>query len=661
MKQSIFFVCLLVLVFFASSACATQVVVVNDTVVEKIYGIESMKLSGSVSDNILRISGSGEVISGEGVKVYLLGPSDEILVKNLLIDGTGKAVSFDSEGYFFLAEKGPFTFSADLEIKTLGQIRLYVRGPVNRLAFDLKDGYAIGGDIFGAYGKEVVIQRSSAQEPEDQKKQTLIDGSFRYTYGQERNDFLYDIKFSSFGTSLGRYEFDLPDGDSIISVSGALKWEQQGQRLILDLESQKAEVTVSGIFDGSLKSLKIPDLPGGRHYVLIESDPEKRLSITRTTAEEIDLSQAQLTPKYSNARAFLASPLDVFEITVEDLSVLPSLSASVSSAQNRIAITAKGSMLGELMYSYANTGLDYLAIYSEGTPLYAATDRGTVKLTKDKDKLLLSLPKGEYKTLDYVYFTTRSPLNPIDLVDVPIAKTDMPITTAYTSIYLPADYFVLGTFGATGGSEIPPVETLIVFFAVIGIASTALYRSKRFMILYAITSIGLAVYSPLLFTLLIIVSILEVARRYVHKNTSILAMIAGGIMLLFVIAAVFVGFMFLWQAGTYSPMTKNMDSSIGYSANYAQVSETSADNIMRNFKSIGGGEGSITVPTRTGVLPVKLEIPPLGKTITLTSYLVTKENPLSIKILIIAEWFKYVLYVISAIAFVKAYGTYKQR
>ena len=381
----------------ASFASATQIVVINDTE-EKIYGIENMALSGNVSDNLLHITGSGEVLSGEGVKVYLLGPSDEVLVKNLLVNGAEKAVSFDPEGYFFISEKGPFTFSADLEIKTLGQISLYVRGPVNRMSFDLQDGYAIGGDMFGAYEKNVIIQRSSAQEPQDQKNQTLIDGSFSYTYGQERNEFLYDIRFSSLGTTLGRYEFRLPDGESIISVSGALKWEQTGQTLILDLESQNAEVIVSGLFDGSLKSLRIPNLPG-KHQVLIESDPEKRLSIVRTTAEEIDLSQTQLTPKYYNARAFLASPEDVFEITVEDLTVLPSLSAAVSSAQNIIAITPKGSVLGELTYSYANTGLDYLTIDSEGTALYAATDSGTVKLTKQNDTLLHRSQKDNTRPL----------------------------------------------------------------------------------------------------------------------------------------------------------------------------------------------------------------------------------------------------------------------
>ncbi len=660
MKQNIFFICLLSLFFYASFACATQVLVVNDSV-EKIYGIESMKVSGSVSDNLLRISGSGEVISGDNVKVYLIGPSDEVLVKNLQVNGAIKAVSFDSEGYFFIAEKGSFTFSSDLEIKTLGQIILHVRGPVNRLTFDLQDGYAIGGDIFGAYGKDVIIQRSSAQEPADQKNQTLVEGRIHYTFGPERNDFIYDITFNSFGTTLGRYEIDLPNQESIISVTGALKWEQQGQRLVLDLGSQKAQVTVTGIFGAEARSLRIPGLGGGRHYVLIESDPEKRLTLLKTSAEEIDLSQAQLSPKYSNARAFLASSDDTFELSVEDLSILPSLSASVSSAQNRIAITEKGSILGELAYTYANTGLDYLAIQSEGTPLYAATSRGAAKLTKDKDQLLLSLPKVDYGNLDYVYFTTRNALSPIDLVDVPIAKTDLPITTAYTSIYLPNNFFVLWTFGAQGGSELPPIETFIIFFAAVLIISSALYKNKRFILLYTLAALGLAVYSPMLLALLIIVSILEVARRYVHKNTSIITMIAGGALLLLVLAAVFIGFTFIGQMSSYSVSNAPRDYNTGYYANYAQVSEESADNIMQNYKDIGHGEGSITVPTREGVLPVKLDIPALGKTITLTNYLVTKENPLTIKILVIAEWFKYVLYLISAYAFIAAYRTYTKK
>ncbi len=180
------------------------------------------------------------------------------------------------------------------------------------------------------------------------------------------------------------------------------------------------------------------------------------------------------------------------------------------------------------------------------------------------------------------------------------------------------------------------------------------------MLLYAIASIGLAVFNPLLFILLIIISILVVARRYVHKDMNIFTMLAGGVLLLLLLAAVFIGFTFLWQVGTYSPMTSSTDTN-GYSPNYAQVSETSADNIMHNYKSIGGGEGSITVPTREGVLPVKLDIPTMGKTVSLTSYLVTKENPLSIKVLIIAEWFKYVLYIVSACAFAAAYKAYQKR
>ena len=81
-------------------------------------------------------------------------------------------------------------------------------------------------------------------------------------------------------------------------------------------------------------------------------------------------------------------------------------------------------------------------------------------------------------------------------------------------------------------SELPPVETIIIFLAATGIVSYALYKSKKFMVLYAIASIGLAVFNPLLYILLIIVSILVIAKRYVHKDMNILAMLAGGVLLL---------------------------------------------------------------------------------------------------------------------------------
>ncbi|MEA3254984.1 MAG: hypothetical protein U9Q22_04015 [Candidatus Altiarchaeota archaeon] len=635
-------VCILSLSSFVSAA---QIIVINESE-ERVYAIEQVTLSGDLSKNLLNIYGEGEVIKGENVRIYLFGPSSDVLVSDLVVNGEGTSVSFDEKGYFFIADEGEFRFQGSLKIRTIGQLRLFVRGPVNQLSFNLKHGYAIDGDRFGVYNKEVIIQRA-------EKISMLVDGSFRYSYA-ERDGFLYIIKFKAFGSSLGNYILNLPNNEVVSSVQGAVKWEQKGNKLILDLESGEASVTVRGFFNS--KSLRIP-LKEDRHHVLIESDPEKKISVS-TSAEEIDLKESSITPQYSNARAFLASSRDIFKITIKKLDVLPSLAASVSRSENRIAITEKGSIVGELNYRYSNTGVDYIEIDVEGTPLYASTGRGAVKLTKE-DKLLLSFPKGTNRNLDLVYFTTRDPLKPVDLIEIPLARSNLPITSATTSIYLPKEYLVLETFGVSGGSELPPIESALLYLVLVGLIASILKRGKRFIIYYLLFSVGLFYFNIGLFLLLIALSIILIVKRYIPKKPEVKWLLAGAALLVAVFIALFVAFIFIWQLGVFSAGAGVRHAPTGMGADYAMVEEANVP-VFKGLKKIGEGEGAITVPTRKGVLPVKLELPRLGKTITVTNHLVTKGKQINLKVLVIAEWFKYILYLIALFTGILTYKMYKK-
>ena len=66
-----------------------------------------------------------------------------------------------------------------------------------------------------------------------------------------------------------------------------------------------------------------------------------------------------------------------------------------------------------------------------------------------------------------------------------------------------------------------------------------------------------------------------------------------------------------------------------------------------SVEKIGSGEGAITVLSKQGVLPVKLEIPNLGKSFTIEEHLITKENQPEIKILIVRNYFAWLFYFVS--------------
>ncbi|MCX6695765.1 MAG: hypothetical protein NTU61_05670 [Candidatus Altiarchaeota archaeon] len=639
------FVLFLFLALGLSSNASAEIIIVNETKAQ-LYALENVRLSGDLDSNVLSMSGSGEVIVGDGVKIYLFGQASDILVDNVVIAGNQVPVSFDNKGYFFVANKGKFSFTGELKIRTPGQVRLYVQGPMNELTLDLLHGYAIGGDKYGLYGQEVILQRS-------EKVATLVDGSFRFTYA-ERNDFYYTITYRSFGKSLGREEVLLRIGESLVSVAGAKDYSVQNGVLVLELEGIYATVVASGTFNSN--SLKVP-LKEGTHHVLIESDPEKKISIS-TDAKEIDLSQATLPFTYSNARAFLASDKNYITVDVKQLDKYPSLAASVSSATNSIAITEKGSMLGELSYRYSNTGVDYIQIDAPGTPLYAATSyRDSVKLTKEDDKLFLSFPKtaaGGSGTLDMIYFDPRDALKPVDMVDVPVANTELPVTQQTTTIYLPSDYTVLYTFGAKGGSELPDLKTVVLFAIVIGGIAYGMKSKISFVVPYTLFMAGLLLFDGIVFGIALIISIVLVIKRYIEKK-ALTWMIAGAGVLVVLCFAVLIFFAVIWQLGVFN-MGGSSYSEARIASDYATVNEAAMP-MAKSMSLIGEGTGAINVPQREGVLPVRMELPNLGKTITVTNHLVTNENPVKLSILIVSNWLAWILY---AVALAVGYLAHKQ-
>ena len=631
------------LISVPSGAC--QQIIILNTTGQDFYSMEELRIGGDLDSNRLSISGSAAVISGEDVKVYILGKAQDILVHEMKVDGRDVPVSFDDRGYFMVLSRGEFDFTGSLEIRTRGQVRLFVPGPVNELRFDIENGYAIHGDQYGLLDRQVIIQRS-------REAAMLSEGSFKYTYA-ERNTFFYDISYSSFGSSLGKAVIRLNNGENVLSVSGANDHSISGRILTLELEGEKARVIVTGTFASN--NIVVP-LDEARHHVLIESDPEKMLTIS-TQAEEIDLTQSTLTPSYHNARAFIASKSQPISVTIQGLGTFPSLAASVSRATNRIAITEKGGMLALLTYAYSNTGMDYLRLDAPGTPLYAGTGyRNPVKLTQLDDSLYLAFPKVRSGTIEVIYFDTRKPLGIVDRIELPLANTDLAITEAVTEIILPGDYMVVWTEGAQGGTELPAFDNILILALFFAGCGYLLLGRPTFAVSYLVFCAGLLVFSPLLLAFFIIFSIGLAAKRHMSEG-SLKWMLAGAAafvafsVALALILGVLAGF------GVYSSMGSRSDVTFEKS----MVAMDSNAPVSEAMTRLGGESGSITVPVREGVMPVKLELPALGKTMRVSTHLVHKDEPLKMAVWVVHDWLRYPLYIVAIIFGVSALRMYKKK
>jgi hypothetical protein len=621
----------ILLMLLLASFAAAEIVIVNET--EKdFYALEQIVISGDLQDNSLDISGEGTVISGSDVRVYLVGPSSDLVIENVYVNNDPAPVSFDNKGYFIVMQKGDFSFTGTMLIRSIGQLQLYVPGPVNAMRFNLQHGYAVSGDQYGLYGKQVTIQRS-------EKAAMLVDGSFRYTYA-DRNEFYYLISFKSFGSTLGSYTVSLPNKEQVIGVTGAIKWQQQGSSLILDLEGSDATVSINGLFDSN--QLIVP-LNEGLSRVLIESDAEKRITIS-TDAKETDLSESSLPYTFPNARAFLARPGNFFSINIKTLAVMPSLSATVDRATMKVAINEQGSVVGELNYNYKNTGVDYIEIDAPGTPLYASTQSGPVKLTKE-DKLLLSFPKSDYGSLDFVYFTTVDPPQLIDIIDIPLAKTDLPITQQTTTIFVPKDFYIVNLMGAKGGSELPSFRAIVIYGLLVGGLAFWYKRNWKFITAYLVFATGLFLFHKALLLMLMSVTLFIILKKYMEgfKWWKWVLIGAG------VLAVIIVGIIALVGLMNFGVMSKGGNYEYAMD-DIGEVREALAPSYNKGMQTVGEADGAISVPMREGVLPVKMSLPSLGKQISVTNYLVTKENQVSLKLFMVKTWLIYLYYLVALLA-----------
>lgn len=607
-------------------------IVINET--EKdFYSLETVKLTGDMDTNLLKIAGNGNIISGTDVKVYLFGPSQDFVITGAVVNGISASVSFDSSGYFLvIKDLGQFSFTADMQLRKVGQLQLFVPGPINELAFSLEHGYSVSGDEYGVSQRQVTIQRS-------EKAAMLVDSSFRYSFA-ETDTFYYSIGFKSFGSALGQYTVGLPNGEKVQSVSGALRWQQVGSSLVLELGGSQATVTATGIFSSTALSMPVKE---GTIHVLIESDAEKKLSVS-TDAKEIDISESPVSPIYSNSRSFIAEPYSTFQISIKDLQILPSLAASVSSATNSIAITDKGSVLGELQYSYANTGVDYIEIDAPGTPLYASTQSGPVKLTKDS-KFMLAFPKTSYGSLDFLYFTTIEMPLLAGIIDVPLASTTLPITQQSTSIYLTDDYYALEIIGADGGSELPSFPVMLVFIIIVGGLAFMFRKDIWFAILYTASAAGLWLFSWQLCLIALAVTLFVVIKNAAAgKPWWKWILIGAGALILLSVVVTLILTLFTARVGSMSK---------SYEVNAMDSDGMAAP--QRSLEKIGTGSGAVSVPVRTGVLPVKLVLPHLSRQITVRHDLVTIENPVRLRLVLVSSYFIWVIYLLAALAGFLAY------
>ena len=85
MKKLLLVLCVLcAALLIAQAVPAATIIVLNETE-PPVVSLERVTVAGDIEANTLAVAGSGEVLSGEMAKVYLFGPSEDIVIKDIAV------------------------------------------------------------------------------------------------------------------------------------------------------------------------------------------------------------------------------------------------------------------------------------------------------------------------------------------------------------------------------------------------------------------------------------------------------------------------------------------------------------------------------------------------------------------------------------------------
>lgn len=636
-----------------SPSISLKVLIINETSEFTPAGISDFIVKGDMSKGVLSFSLHGYALGEGKSKVYIIGPASKILVKDVSVNGKPVVVFFDSNGYYFVTEGQKFSVEGKIVLRGGTSTNVIFPGPINRLKFELENGYAVGGqEYFGVVNRSVTLQKSLY------KHVVTSEGFARYTWENDVS-FIYRIDITSFGGTIGRYVVNLKNGEMVSSVSitgkggsGTENWRISGNKLILDLPFEKATVIVKGLLScKACKSITLKNPLNAPTKILLEAEPEKELIIS-TTAQELDISESPFPAKYLNGRVFLLLEKDEISINVKELEKRPSLAAAIDKASYKMALTQDGAWLVDTNYRYKNSGLDYIEINIPGIPLYAEASGKPLRLTVKDDKLYLAFPKSFYaNSLSFLYFASRNSIKPFDIIEVPLPFTEIPQTSATAKVYIPKDYYVIAALGGDKTySELPSPEFLMGFIIVTGVFGLMFTRDRKLLLFYYIVSLCAYIFSSTLFFLWLGLTALPFIKRnlpkgFVKNLIKIVLILLGAGAILFAV----IGLFSILSAPGYKAMTT--------AAIYEQKMKRLGDiSPLAERMSVQIGEkegGKITVQLKEGVKPVKMEIPTTGKLVTITKTLVTVERPFKAYIIVVTTWIKYILYLLGLLALYK--------
>ena len=576
------------------------------------YMLSSMSLRGAVGGP-MTFELKGLVLADRPTKIPLFGPSSQVRLDELSLDGAIPVLGFEDDHYYLITGARSFTLRGKLTLAS-DQL-LTVVGPVVALDAKLTQGRLVEGDKLSGLAKTTLHFDPMTPESQDEaesKTPKVFRLSRSVRIGKETG-FVYRLVMSQ-ATELGTVRLALSYGEKVQEVSGAPGWKASDGELLLPATGKVLDATITGVLaDGAAKNgvrAFHTDERSAYEWWLIESDPDHRIEMGGE-GKLVENSQSPIQPTMPGARTYLVQRGQQLEVDAKSL-VRGEVLAAVARTQKRfVSVTARGEIIGDETVWYDNNGLDHLTFTPAGQPMYLSSDAQPARIlhtSVGSPEVLIPLGTGAHQLRVQTLSETR--LWPfVGAITVPMS--DYPLTTSFVEVTvgLPADVHPLAVFGGDRARWVFARADLIAALFGISVACFG-FRARKTRGLGALATVGLWFVSREAFVvataLLFLVGAIFLASRFLRGN---ILLGASAVALIFTI--------FSARWGLTGDATDEPEREL-----FVLAPSLPQPEVSRSFAPQTG-----SLDMKSGVTPVSLSTPTSERYVQTSRQLVTSKRP----------------------------------
>ncbi len=501
---------------------------------------------------------------------------------------------------------------------------------VLEVAAAVKDGELVSSAADQGKRSFSVVRRIAGG---DRDLPPTVTGRYHLTLLPDENRFVYRLEVRNPSRGHRSFEVALRDAEHVETVDAAVAWEAAGGRYRFDLPPGETLLSLTGRL---AEARFTPPVEASLQYLLLDSHPLIRPNV-RTAVKRVGTGETGLSPGFRGAQAFLLDGGTEVTWSATRLQALKTAGLALNALDQVFFLGAEGVARGEATLAVDNQGAPALALPTSGEPTFASVGAEPAFLTRDAEgRLFLPLAQGPQRVVlqDARPFGTRFGLAVAHL-DLP--RPGVPTSRARVQLRYPAEWIPLYEELAPHAQFHFPDGSVLFALAVLSLAAERLLalsgvrRPRRWSLVLPL--VLLAALSETARTAALVVTVgplLALAAFLVIARLSgirrLFAM-AGVLTLVFVLA--------LTMSVTAARRTPSGSDSSAESAEYARDSaaELKKAPAPRSEPTQGALGQAAASQQKAGAqggfegLPAKIELPPGARRTTFTRELLATDRP----------------------------------